>query len=236
MLPARAPDTLRPWAPTPPSWLQRLGQFYRPLPAPALPIMHRLAILYLMLPLVLWLLSWFRWWVGWPLALLVSASLGPVLAGSWRGRPRLATWGLLAAALVWVMLSPAGGVFNAANHKDWVMRHALLLDLGRYPWPLFLPDSLAAYVPGDSPPPAFAALLSGLAPGAGIGCAPVGRGRVAMGRAALDGGRNRVHPLPVRAGTTRLGRSCVRGASDLLQRPGHCTRIPRGMALAFLHF
>ena len=153
MLPARAPDTLRPWAPTTQSWLQRLGQFYRPLPAPALPIMHRLAILYLMLPVVLWLLSWFRWWVGWPLALLVSASLGPVLAGSWRGRPRLATWGLLAAVLVWVMLSPAGGVFNAANHKDWVMRHALLLDLGRYPWPLFLPDSLAAYVPGDSPPP-----------------------------------------------------------------------------------
>ena len=108
-----------------------------------LPVPYRLAILYLMLPVAIWLLGWFRWWVGWPLTLLIGACLRPVLAGPWRGRPRRETWALLAAALVWVWLAAVGGLFD---HRlgDWQKHHALLQDLGRYPWPAFLPDPLAA--------------------------------------------------------------------------------------------
>ena len=31
-----------------------------------LPVLHRLAIAYLVLPLVIWLVGWFEWWFGFP--------------------------------------------------------------------------------------------------------------------------------------------------------------------------
>ena len=119
------------------------------VPDAALPIAFRLALLYLMLPLAIWLLSWFRWWVGWPLTALLGVSLGPALAGPWRGRLRPAIWGLLAVALICVLLTAAGSAFNF--RYDWFKHRALLLDLGRYPWPVFLPDPLAVHVPGPLP-------------------------------------------------------------------------------------
>ena len=138
--------------------MRRGIQAWKLSPAPALPLAHRLAILYLMLPLLLWLLGWFRPWAGWPLALLLGLGLGPALAGPWRGRPRASTWGLLAAAAAWVMTSAAGGAFDALN-ADWPMRRALLLDLGRHAWPPYLPDPLAAYLPAPA-----AAAAPGAAP------------------------------------------------------------------------
>lgn len=131
-------------------WLRRGRLAWRASPDEALPIAHRLAILYLTLPLALWLLGWFRWWVGWPLAVLLGAGVARALTGPWRGRPRPATWGLLATAGIWVMTSAAGGLVDTLN-ADWPIRRALLLDLGRYAWPPVLPDPLAAYVPGASP-------------------------------------------------------------------------------------
>ena len=114
--------------------------------ARALPVAHRLALLYLMLPVVAWLLGWFRWYVGVPLALLLAVALRPALSGPWRGWPRPATWGHALAALVWVMLTGAGSVFDDLT-SDWLDHRTTLLDLGRHPWPVFLPDPLAAYVP-----------------------------------------------------------------------------------------
>ena len=120
----------------------------------ALPVVHRLALLYLMLPVAIWLLGWFKWWVGWPMVGLLGLGLGPAWAGSWRGNPPGATWGLLLAALGWVMLTAAGNVFDSFN-VNWADRRTILLDLGRYPWPAFLPDPLAAYFPpatNNAPP------------------------------------------------------------------------------------
>ena len=132
------------------SRMRRVWPFWSAPPAPALPIAYRLALLYLTLPLALWLLGWFRWWVGLPATALLAWALGPVVAGSWRARPRPAAWGLMAVAWIWIMLSPAGGLFAGL---DWTKHYALLLDLGRYPWPAFLPDPLAVHVPGHAPPP-----------------------------------------------------------------------------------
>ena len=51
---------------------------------PALPMLHRLAVVYLMLPVLVWLVGWFDGWVGIPAtALLVgarSASIDAVAA------------------------------------------------------------------------------------------------------------------------------------------------------------
>ncbi len=121
--------------------------------AGALPVLHRLAILYLMLPVVVWLAGWFQWWLGVPAVAGLGLALGPALKGSWRGRPRPAVWGILLAALVWVMFTAAGGVFDSFA-EDWRKHRAILLDLSRYPWPTYLPDGLMAYMPAADPPAA----------------------------------------------------------------------------------
>ena len=120
--------------------------------ADSLPVVHRLAMLYLALPVSLWLLGWFKWWVGWPATGLLALALSPALRGSWRGRPSPATWGVALGALGWIMLSAVGGVFDGFN-LNWLEHRATLLDLGRYPWPTFLPDELAAYVSAGASPP-----------------------------------------------------------------------------------
>ena len=96
----------------------------------ALPLAHRLALAYLLLPVLAWLLGWFRWWIGGPLAVLLLACAGPLLAGPWR-RPRPAAWSLLPLALGWTLLTAAGNRFDAVNW-DWVDHRVILLDLGRY--------------------------------------------------------------------------------------------------------
>ena len=114
------------------------------LPGQEWPIMHRLAFLYLLLPLVIWLLGWFQWWIGLPAAALLALALKPVWMGSWRGRPRLAALGLALAALAWVMTTAGGGLFDG-RFPNWMDRHVILQTLARNPWPVWLSDPLAAY-------------------------------------------------------------------------------------------
>ena len=107
-----------------------------------IPVLHRLAIIYLMLPVVVWLVGWHRWWFGIPAAaLLIFAlwrSLGPyrhsfskqALSQTWRSALRPATLILLFVALVWVMATAAGGIFDI-NNGDWPKHRAVLLELSR---------------------------------------------------------------------------------------------------------
>ena len=108
------------------------------------PIMHRLAFLYLLLPLVIWLLGWFQWWIGLPAVTLLAVALKPVWMGSWRGRPRLTALGLALAALAWVMTTAGGGLFDG-RFPNWMDRHVILQTLARNPWPVWLSDPLVAY-------------------------------------------------------------------------------------------
>ena len=136
----------------------------------ALPLLHRLAIAYLMLPVFVWLVGWFEWWLWIPATVLLGAGLRPALTGSFPVSgvpprssvegfrrmiaPRPATLAIVLLALGWTMLSAAGGVFDG-NNLDWIDHHSMLLDMSRYPWPTFLPDDLAAYLSGASAPPAL---------------------------------------------------------------------------------
>ena len=114
-----------------------------------LPVLHRLTIVYLMLPMVIWLVGWFRWWVGIPAAALVVAGLWPAMRGSWRVSPRPVTFALLVMALGWVMTTAAGGVFGLSN-SDWIKHRAILTDLAQYAWPVRLPDPLVAFLSPDA--------------------------------------------------------------------------------------
>ena len=111
-----------------------------------LPLVHRMAIAYLLTPVAVWLLGWFHWWVGLPVATLLGFGAWSALSGSWRWRrPSRTTVVLALAAAVWVMVTPAGGVFTVSD--DWSTHRAILLDMTRGGWPTYPVDHLR-----DSPP------------------------------------------------------------------------------------
>ena len=123
-------------------------------------MLHRLAVVYLMLPVVVWLVGWFEWWLGLPAAALLVGALRRPLSGRWRLRaPTPAEAAVLAVAALWVLASSAGGVFDPRN-LDFFEQRVTLLDLGRHPWPTYLPDPLAAWRPAPAEgPPATPPLL-----------------------------------------------------------------------------
>ena len=115
-----------------------------------IPLVHRLTIIYLMLPVVVWLVGWFEWWLGVPLSALLALGLwqaiGPARAGfNWhtffgalRSALRPTNVALLLIAFGWVMVTGAGGVFDVQNHH-WDKHQAIFLDLSRGNWPVYLP-------------------------------------------------------------------------------------------------
>ena len=114
-------------------------------------MVHRLAIVYLLLPVAIWLVGWHQWWLGIPVSALLGLALWWVLSGSWKVSPRLLTVLLLFIALAWVMATAAGGVFDIHNF-DWIKHRAILLDLSRSAWPVYLPtwiSDLTIYLPGN---------------------------------------------------------------------------------------
>ena len=120
-------------------------------------VVHRLAIIYLMLPVVIWLVGWFEWWFGVPAALLMALGLWQALrparaslkwqvfSGALRSALRPTTVVLLLIALAWVMTTAAGGVFDVQNW-DWNKHRSILLDLGRGDWPTEPASHLRAYL------------------------------------------------------------------------------------------
>ena len=134
------------------SAVSKLGAWIRPVDdAGEVPLLHRLAIIYLMLPVAIWLAGWFEWWLGIPAAVLLVLAFGQALSGSWRAKPRAAAVAVIAVAVCWVMTTGAGGVFDTSL-VDWLGHRTRLLELGRHPWPTFLPEPLAAYAPDGASP------------------------------------------------------------------------------------
>ena len=128
-----------------------------------IPVLHRLAIIYLMLPVVIWLVGWFEWWFGVPLALLVAVGVWQVLKpgqakinrrtllSALRSALRPTNVALLLIAFGWVMVTGAGGVFDDQTHH-WDKHQALFLDLSRGNWPVYLPTwtpDLSIYFSGE---------------------------------------------------------------------------------------
>lgn len=103
-----------------------------------LPLSHRLSIVYLAAPVVVWLVGWFEWWVGLPMAALLAAGLWGALSGSWRISLSLPIFVALLAALAWVLLTQYGGLWKSDG--DLETHFALLRDLGRGRWPTYFTD------------------------------------------------------------------------------------------------
>ena len=112
-----------------------------------LPVVERIAIAYLMAPVFVWLLGWFEWWFAIPACVALGVCLLPVLTGPWRVRCRPVAFALALIALAWTMVTASGGVFDG-NIPEWIDHRALLLDLGRQPWPPYVRDDLADQIGG----------------------------------------------------------------------------------------
>lgn len=118
-----------------------------PVAAPAgaaaawsLPVLDRLAIAYLTLPLVIFIGGWFQLWVAVVLLGCVAVSLAPLLAPRQAAgpapaliTPRHLTIALLAGG-AWTMFGGTGHLIFA--NADWHIRDAVLHDLVASPWPV----------------------------------------------------------------------------------------------------
>ena len=108
-------------------------------PDSPLDLLDRLAVLYLVLPLFIFLIGWFQLWAALPLAGLAAYSLRPLAAplppGGTRLRVRASQIAVAAAAgLAWT-------VFGGSEHllfanADWHIRDAVLHDLVLGRWPV----------------------------------------------------------------------------------------------------
>ena len=113
-----------------------------------LPLVHQLAMAYLLAPVAVWLLGWFHWWVGVPATALLAVGVWKAMSGSWRWRrPSRTTVVLALVAAAWVMTTPTGGVFTVAGESDWIAHRTKFLDLARGGWPTHPVDYLH-----DEPP------------------------------------------------------------------------------------
>ena len=109
-----------------------------------IPVVHRLAILYLVLPVGVWLAGWFEWWFGIPATALLAFGLWKAMSGCWKLRLSTTAFVVLLMAAGWVMLTAAGGVLLLDNY-DWPKHRAIFTDLGQFAWPVRLPDYLQAH-------------------------------------------------------------------------------------------
>ena len=99
-----------------------------------LPVPHRLAMAYLAVPLAVWLIGYFHWWMGVPLALLVGVSLWTCMTGPWRFRPPTIVWPILALSVLYIALSPVS--FGALGNTDQPKHRGILTDLVESTWPV----------------------------------------------------------------------------------------------------
>ena len=175
----------------------------------------RLAIVYLVLPVLVWLLGWFEWWFGVPAAALLAAGLWRALTGrigDVQAVRRLAVVAL-PLALGCVMLLPPGGLVDPTG-TDWVAHRAVFLDLARGDWPTYLPDYVS-----NEPPLLRYYLGYFIVPGLiakwlGARCAALGGAAVDLGRPCADRGACRRGPADA-AGDAAGG-----GRARVLQRHG----------------
>ena len=125
--------------------------------ADEIPVVHRFAIIYLMLPVLIWLVGWHQWWLGVSAAVLMALGLWQALrparaslkwqvfSGALRSALRPTTVVLLLIALAWVMVTAAGGVFDVHN-LDWYTHRSIFLHLSRGDWPTEPSPNLRAYL------------------------------------------------------------------------------------------
>jgi hypothetical protein len=128
-----------------------------------LPVLDRLVIAYLTLPLAIFLIGWLQLWVAVPLLACLAYSLRPLLGPVAVGAHivPVTRLHLIVAILVGVAWTYFGGTAHFVfSNADWFVRDAVLHDLVASPWPVgygatdghesMLRAPLAYYLPAAS--------------------------------------------------------------------------------------
>jgi hypothetical protein len=107
--------------------------------APLLDPLDRISIAYLTLPLAIFLVGWFQWWMALPLLGCTAYALRPLLGERWSMVNRVPVTRLqFSVALVvgcsWTLFGGADHI--AFANADWHIRDAVLHDLVSSPWPV----------------------------------------------------------------------------------------------------
>lgn len=125
--------------------------------------LYLLSILYLYIPMAIFLCSWVKPWYGIPAAILLgiaifrSAGVIPIKKISYNSRRlKIAT----AILTIWVILSGIGG-FVWQNRWDHLFRNAVFIDLVNYEWPVSDGSSVLTYYIGFWLPSALLAKVTG---------------------------------------------------------------------------
>ena len=108
-------------------------------PATHLDRLDRASILFLTLPLLIFLAGWFQWWLALPAIVGAAYTMRGVFAAKLRAPNRHAITAThvalaLVASVVWVTLSGAGHLVY--TNADWHLREAVLHDLVASAWPV----------------------------------------------------------------------------------------------------
>lgn len=125
--------------------------------------LYSLSLAYILLPSLIFLLSWVTAWVGIPIA------AGCMAASVWMLRrvggvvpscSRMTAVCIVAAIALWALVAGVGG-FVWQNRWDHAYRNAVFMDLVRYPWPVVNDGEMLVYYLGFWLPPALVAKALG---------------------------------------------------------------------------
>ena len=103
------------------------------------------AYLYMVIPIVIFFLTWLRWYVGIPATVILCSGLYIIAKGIKTGNssilviPTIPFFIGLVFLFLWVAYSGLGGLFFQTGDIHW--RNAVFRDLIDYPWPVIYPET-----------------------------------------------------------------------------------------------
>ena len=102
----------------------------------SLPFLHRVAVVYLALPVLIWVGGWFQPWAASLAGLAILFCLVEVLWNCPRPQVDYRRLFLVSGvSLGLTMITPAGGAWDIAN-PDWLRHAPTIADLAKLPWPV----------------------------------------------------------------------------------------------------
>lgn len=103
------------------------------------------AYIYIILPIVIFFLTWLRWYIGMPMAIMLVFGLIVLLKKDYLNNtteislPIKHLIGIGAVILIWNWLSGQGGFFFQTGDNHW--RNAIFRDLINFQWPVIYPET-----------------------------------------------------------------------------------------------
>ncbi len=121
---------------------------------PAITIRYRslaiVAYCYIVLPILIFFVSWLRWYIGVPAAVILAMGLFVLLKRNYAKNQefmKVPLWHLIFASiliLIWLWTTDIGGCFVPSYDYPW--RMAIFRDLINYRWPVIYPKTGNAFV------------------------------------------------------------------------------------------